>query len=695
MARLNFTSQLIIVMLLALFWHSNFSFSQSNSVESIQARVSLLSETERPLPGSHFYLGVLFELHEGWHIYWQNPGDSGTAPNFDFTSPADFEIKPIEWPTPKKIPVAHLVNYGYDGKVLLLAPVVAPETFNFPLTFSARGEWLACKEDCIPGEGLFSITLTGSKTQSAEVADLFVREKAKIPSEGASILESALISESEVRLVLGRHFDNPSFIPITPRLIRYAAPQELDRFSDRPGGVLRLKRGSIRSHPSSISGLLIDSNSSGQNAYRIESPLVKEESRDFEFGPLLSAILFAFLGGMLLNVMPCVFPVLGLKIFHLIEHHDGKKQALLFSLGIIASFWVLLFLILSFKSVGTEFGWGFQLQEPSFVLFMAVLFFILALNMLGVVEFGATIQRLTGKASLGSDSLGSFLSGVLTTAVATPCTAPFMGVALAYALSASTVTSILVFSSMGLGLSSPFLVAVLSPGFRCLLPKPGHWMARLKIFLSLPLFLSSVWLGWVLSLQVESKGVFLLLCACVAVFIGAWLIRRSSFLGSAHRKQVLIVGYTILLLSILYPVIAVQDLGRISTENQDYVDEWGQRWLPYSDSLIKDLQGSRRAIYLDFTAAWCITCQVNKKIVFSSDEVRKLLVEKNIALVRADWTSKSPNIGQGLRRFGRESVPLNVIYPAGPGSFTILPTILTPETVLDAIRKASDNNGPN
>jgi thiol:disulfide interchange protein DsbD len=411
------------------------------------------------------------------------------------------------------------------------------------------------------------------------------------------------------------------------------------------------------------------------------------------------AVVFAFIGGLLLNIMPCVFPVLSIKIVGFLEHaeHDSaltRRHGLAFSAGVLASFWILALVLLSVRVGGEQLGWGFQLQSPSFVVVMMLVFLALGLMFLSELNIGQSIQSLAGRARISTSLTGSFLNGVLATAVATPCTAPYMSTALAATLTLPAILSFLVFTALGCGMSAPYLLLSFKPALLKALPKPGEWMVVFKESMAFPLFASVVWLARVFARQMglEPPGldvVIDVLWGILAVAFGFWLLVRAS---KARRTSIrrAVSGAGILACALgLYVALPASDeieesRSRACTPSGaviPFTDSHGLLWESFSEERLAKVLAQGRPVFLDFTAEWCITCQVNERLVFSSERVRELIIKKNVTLMRADWTSKNPVITNALRRFGRNGVPLNVLIPGPSAEPIVLPNILTPGLV--------------
>jgi thiol:disulfide interchange protein len=407
---------------------------------------------------------------------------------------------------------------------------------------------------------------------------------------------------------------------------------------------------------------------------------------------LAVALLFAFLGGMILNLMPCVLPVLSLKIMGMVKQageapRERLKHGALFTLGVVASFWVLAGIMLLLQAGGEQLGWGFQLQSPSFVIVLSVFLFLFGLSMFGVFEIGTSLTGVGQGVAGGSSYTSSLISGVLATTVATPCTAPFMGSALGFTLGAPAYVAFLVFTFVGLGMAAPYLLLTTIPALLKFIPKPGAWMESMKQFMGFLLMATVLWLIWVLSLQTGADGVVILLAALLLVALGGWIFGRwgNIAIEQPTRRIALVIALVAVAGGLFF------SLTNIKAKEQETAGVHKQgsiEWLAYTPELVEGLKAEGRTVFLDFTAAWCLSCQVNEKVAFSSEEVQNEFARRGIATVRADWTNHDETITRALAAFGRNSVPLYVLYAPGKDP-VLLPEIITPGIVLEALRNST------
>lgn len=686
-------------------------------VTTAHTTVELLSDRQEIKPGEPFWVGFLFRMKPGWHIYFENPGDSGLAPRVSWEGDSPRTLGPINWPAPKLLPLEPLVNYGYTDEVLLpIQARIEPSAANKE-TVELVGQlsWLICEENCIPEKGLFSLTLNinprGSSPSAS--ADLFEKVLTAMPRE-LTPEEPFRISQSAETLLLelpdfvGEQ-SAPYFFASQRGITSSSAPQLLLTGSGRK--MLQMKKApSFSSFRGPVPGILEVRHSDGSvHSYAMSgtpdtvavsepvkpaalpSPMAEEQSTS-----LVVLIGLALLGGMILNLMPCVLPVLSLKVLSLVDHAcDSRRRKLLlagcYAGGTVFSLVALAGILLLLRTGGAQIGWGFQLQYPPVVGLLALFFFVVGLSFLGFFDVGGRLAHHACQLDKREGPGGAFLSGLLATIVATPCTAPFMGTAVGVALLRPWYEALTIFAALGFGIALPYVLLVLFPGLQRFLPRPGEWMNTLKQLLAFPLFATSIWLLWILSVQRGGPGVILVLLSALIAFFGVWIGKSALKLQKCSIRRTFWQAVATLitvagLLIIPLPDLLSMQRGEQRAADGAVTDAHGLVWQPYSAELLTTLREQGTPIYLDFTAAWCITCQVNKTVVFSDMRVQDLIRSKKIQLVRADWTNQDPAITEALASYGRASVPLNVVYQ--PGSSTapaLLPTVLTPQTVLDAL----------
>ncbi len=649
------------------------------SAEPPHVQVSLLADAGSIQPGRDLSVGVRFVLEDGWHVYWRNPGDSGDAPRVTWTLPPGLSAGDLEWPIPERIDAGPLTDFGYEGSTLLTTRLHVPPDLGNASTVDVGAEvrWLVCNpERCIPGVARPSLTLpvgTGAPP-ATDSTRLFEETRARLPTalpKGWRLTATATPSAIEL-VVRGMQEVRPPqvrFFPFGRETIEHAAPQVATLV---PGG-FQLALTPWRpatAPPRSLAGVL----TVGERAYTVA---VTVGHPAIAFEPLF----LAFAGGLLLNLMPCVFPVLAIKALGLVGlQGESRRRARLhgftYALGVVVSFWVLAGGLLAVRAGGANLGWGFQLQSPVVVALLASLFFGMALTLLGVSSFGGSIMGVGSKLAAGGGYRGAFFAGALATVVATPCTAPFMGTALGYALVQPPLVALGVFTSLGLGLALPYVAVTCVPALGALLPRPGRWMETLKQVLAFPLLATVVWLVWVVSLQAGSGAVAAILTALLLIGLAAWMTGRWS-----HRwTNALAVAMVVAALGVQVTIVPA------SEPRSDGVSALS--WEPYSAERLDELLRAGRPVFIDFTAAWCVTCQVNERLALATPAVRAKMEAIGVVPVRADWTRPNPDITRALQEFGRDGVPLYVLYSGRRGEPPrILPQILTSSAVLTELEE--------
>jgi thiol:disulfide interchange protein len=690
----------------------------ARAVNTPHVQAELVSRHTALRPGTEAELALRLKIIDHWHTYWQNPGDSGLPTRLNWSLPPDFVAGPIEWPYPKRLPLGPLMNFGYEGEVLHLVRIKVPGNVSTktPISLAAKADWLVCSDVCIPESADLTLTLpvvTTEPSPDSRWASAFAQANAALPISLPNWQTKANLSGG--RLVIDlipppshQHgVENVSFFPSKENLIANAATQTWTKI-DAGYRLATTAAEPFDTTKNSVEGVLVASNTwdgaasralliaapisassaipvfgKTNNANPLQSP--SSTSGDNSTG-LWAALLFAFAGGVILNLMPCVFPVLGIKVMSFSRNAQEqpallRKQGIVFLFGVLVSFWTLAAIILVLRAAGESIGWGFQLQSPVFVTLLAMLFLIMALNLSGLFEMGLRVQ--TSAASLQSNAPKSplwdaFLSGVLATVVATPCTAPMMGAALGFTLSQPAHIAMLVFTSIALGMALPVVALSFSPALLKRIPQPGPWMNTFKQLMAFPLFATVAWLAWVLGSQTDNDGIGKLLLGLVGISLAVWLYGHWQ---TRKPKLGFVLATTIAVMSIAF----AWPVERPATSSKAAADA---EWEVFSNQKVADLRTQNKGVFIDFTATWCITCQVNKRVALNVDNVRKHFDELQIVRLKADWTLKDPEITSALAAFGRNGVPLYVYYPP-KGDVRILPELLTPSIVIEAIT----NNG--
>lgn len=659
--------------------------------ETPRVQASLLLEAAAVAPGDT--VAVLLHQHilPGWHTYWQNPGDSGEPVRLTWLTETGPQEAALQWPVPERIPVGPLVNYGYSGEASLLTRFTLPKTWvaGHPFPVQAEASWLVCEEECIPEAVHFAFTLpTAERTQAAS-DPRFELARQSLPRSLPWAMQvsrqgKVLLLSLDMPLADSAAVREAYFFAETWGAIQHAERQPLRQ--DERGLHLRLPLGDLAPSTLPPGVLRIDFiGSKPVTGYQLSSPQKAPPKLPDPIHPapvddtppsLIGALWLALIGGLLLNLMPCVFPVLAMKALHLSQQHGvntGPRLigGLTYTAGVLISFAGLGLALLVLKASGAAIGWGFQLQNPVVVGLLALVLFGVGLNFSGVFEAGL---RLSTAGHWGQGAKGpvqSFLTGVLAAVVAAPCTAPFMATALGAALVLPNAAALGIFLMLGLGLALPYLLLTAVPALAALLPKPGSWMLRFKQALAFPLYLSAAWLIWVLAQQTGADGVFVLLVGCVALALAAWLWGLPAFRGRA-------------VLTLITLLLALGSLSLLREAPQASVG-MSEDETAYSAERLQRLREEGRAVFVNATAAWCITCKVNERMALSGAEFHDTLKQHGIVYLKADWTRRDPAITALLERFDRAGVPLYLYYAPGAAEPVILPQVLTETLVIDTL----------
>jgi thiol:disulfide interchange protein DsbD len=672
-----------------------------------QVDIGLHSSRAAVAPGERFTVVLRETINEGWHTYWRNPGDSGQPTELTWRLPPGWSAGDIQWPAPEAVPFAMLVNYGYEGEVLFPIEVTAPANARIGsnVTLTADAYWLVCSDICIPEEGTVSLTLpiAAQGRDDPQWAPRIAEAVADLPrrAEGAAAITAGSPARLSVALADSRRIRNPRFFPFERDVMEAAAAQ-----SPRvgPTGVSFTLTPGVRDNlgEATLDGLVVYEVEEGgawirraveisaqpgdaivgtQDApatFSADYPLAELEGAGaaaleapaMTGVALLVAIGLAFLGGLILNVMPCVLPVLSVKALAFaggVQAGEARRHGLLYFAGVMATFLALAGVLIALRGAGEAVGWGFQLQAPWVTSLLALLFFVIGLNLLGVFEFGMSAQNVgSGLASKNGDA-GAFFTGALAVVAATPCTAPFMATAIGAALTQSSLATLLIFAALGLGFALPLTLLHFAPGLQKLVPKPGPWMERVRNVLAFPMFATAVWLTWVLTEQAGAEGTIALLALFVAV----------TFLILSSRWGRLWLAFGVLQLAITGAFVWRPLLG-VETE-QVLASE------PWSAARVAELRNEGRSVFVNFTAAWCVTCKVNEVAALSRPRVARTFTEENVAYLVGDWTNRNDEIASELARHDRAGVPLYLFYPADGGEPMVLPQMLSEDLVLETI----------
>jgi thiol:disulfide interchange protein DsbD len=715
----------------------------SSSFDADHVHVQLVLRKAQLFPGAGDHGGLYFKLEPGWHVYWKNPGDAGEPPHIHWTLPEGVTAEPLQFTAPKRLPLGPLMDYGYENEALFPFRLVVAKSMKPGIAvLHAKVDWLICRGSCIPGKADLEIT-----------QKIIVAAPAGEPDDGpgveiwkrlAVLLPDALppndraafqLTKEGFRLTIetGQRELSATFFPEDQDIIDNPAPQKLTPTAN--GLTLDLKKDSnLLANPTQLKGVLelagarsyeivallpgvtapqdAGGKVSGEAASGDKAPTDLAQSKyglkpvpfngegNSASGPgsagfwakLIRISGLAFLGGLLLNLMPCVFPVLFLKGLGLVhsghgELHKLRAHGMVYAAGILVSFWALVGVLLGLRSAGATLGWGFQFQSPVFLALMAGLLFFLGLSLAGQFEICLTLTSAGGTLAEKQGYTGSFFTGVLAVVVATPCTAPFMGAAIGYALSQSAAVTFAVFTALALGLAAPYVALTLQPAWTRLLPRPGVWMEVLRQAVAVPIFATVIWLAWVLAQAYGASVLAALLASFLLLAIAGWFLGRWP----ARRWAATVAAL------ILLGVVALAVFGqRLVGDTRESMGPSGKTgldsvaagvWEPWSPQVLAIYQSQSRPVFVDFTAAWCLSCQVNERVALNRPEVKQAFQAANVVLLRADWTRHDEAITQALTALGRSGVPAYALYAPGQSEPQMLPEVLTPGIVTDAIGK--------
>jgi thiol:disulfide interchange protein/DsbC/DsbD-like thiol-disulfide interchange protein len=718
-------------------------------VTTEQVRAELLVHAPQGLQtGQRFWLGLQIEHQPDWHTYWQNPGDSGLPTRLQFQLPEGLQAGDIAWPLPQKFPIGHLANYGYKDRVLLAVPISVGADFRFPdagpLTFQLQAEWLVCRQECIPQEGQFSLNVTSAAPQTPHTA-AFEAAQQRHPQALAQLKQDATwitggqthLSDDGRQLQLRVHGlpanwrgQTLSAFPVTANVVHNAAVQGQDWTQNWQGDVWNAQipvseeRGDS---PSSMRWVLAIGPESAPKApaFELDTPVqgnwpALAQAAPVEISPALAqaladsaragaaapaiqsttalsltlALLGALVGGMLLNLMPCVFPVLAIKVLGFAQTDASQSQhraaGMAYTAGVILSFVLLGGLMLGLRAAGEQLGWGFQLQSPPVVAGLALLFTILGLNLAGVFEFGQMLPSRVASMQSQHPTVNAGLSGVLAVAIASPCTAPFMGASLGLAIALPEWQALMVFAAMGVGMALPYLAASWWPGIARALPRPGAWMVTFRQAMAFPMFATVIWLLWVLGHQTGINGASVLLAVLLTV---AWLMWALGLHGRTRWIMSGLALATLLWLGNSWLPMALRDVpaavpsSAAASMTSERSASGQVPWQTWSEADLQAQLAAGRSVFVDFTAAWCVTCQFTKQTTLSDARVLDDFAKRQVVLMRADWTRRDPAITQALTALGRSGVPVYALYAPDqdPVLLSELPSVAEVQTALSRL----------
>jgi thiol:disulfide interchange protein len=666
----------------------------AGAAQALHVSVQLVSASDVIHPGDSLQAGLYFRMDKGWHVYWSNAGDSGEPPKIVWTLPEGVTADPMQFPAPQRLPLGPLMDYGYESQVVFPILLHGSDSLKVgsSLDASAKVNWLVCRETCIPGraELKLPIAVADAGTPGKALAQGLIQswqQRLPLPlPPGAKASFSATPTGFNVVVQTGKSEPSAQFFPYEEDQIDNAAKQKLTPL--KHGIEIGIKKDeNLKATPGTLHGLVAFPDG---RAYDVEFPLgaaAAEEASSSSAAEIVRIAGLAFLGGIILNLMPCVFPVLFIKGLALVQSSGEERSRMrahgvVYTLGIVASFWAVVAVLLGLRAGGRQFGWGFQFQSPEFIAVMALLLFFLALSLAGMFEIGLTLTSAGSGLASKQGYAGSFFTGVLAMVVATPCTAPFMGAAIGFALAQSAGVTFAIFTALALGLAAPYLLLSFNPAWTRLLPRPGAWMEVLKQATAVPIFATVIWLVWLFAQSAGVNALLGLLGGFLVLAIAGWVLGRWPL-----KRFATMVAAVVGLLAVALPIYAAQKYGSVpDTVTNKAAAQGPSNWQPYTPQLVEQYRAQGKPVFVDFTASWCLSCQVNERVVLDREDVQKRLRDSGIALVRADWTRHDEVIAQTLAGLGRSGVPTYVLYSGTPSAApTILPEVLTPGIVFNAL----------
>ena len=675
--------------------------AQDTAPIGLHVAASLIAETRNVVAGQPLHIALRQHIQPGWHTYWSNPGESGLPTTIDWTLPRGFRAQPISWPVPERFTAGPVVGYGYVHDAILPVTIETPAELRqgTDVTLSAHVSWLTCSDICVPEEANLSLSLpVGTALMpDAEWVAALATTRTHIPTSNPfTTTATAATDELTLRIATGdaTRLRSVIFYPADSDVIDDEAAQSI--VANTEGLVVRFRRDKTKPPPAKLDGVLafIDQAAQGgdvSNAISISVPIAAATSTGYVLLAFLTAVVLACAGGIILNLMPCVLPVLSIKVLALASHSHStsreiRLQGLAYAAGVLVSFGVVGGALIALRAAGAEIGWGFQLQSPVFVALMIYLLFAVGLSLSGVFEIGGKLNAVGGDLASREGYTGSFFTGALATLVATPCTGPFMAASIGYAVTQPWYVSLAVLEAVGAGLAFPYVVIAFSPRARGALPKPGIWMVRLKEILAFPVYATAVWLMYVLSQQVDASAMTIALMGLVLIAFSAWLY-NAVYLSDGNLRR-WGIGLSMLGVVGALALLALIGGGTAAPTAANESDEWQ----PFSQSRLETLRAEGRPVFVDFTAAWCITCKVNERIALADASVVRAFSDRRVATLRADWTRQDADITRTLEANGRAGVPLYLFYPK-PGANgereppVVLPQLLTAASILSEVRR--------
>ena len=640
------------------------------TVDTGHANVSLVKFESVQGNQTKNLIGIRMDMQKNWHTYWKNPGDSGGPIKVNWSHNDNISISELYWPTPSLIPYEPLMTYGYKNFVIFPFEIINSNNKNSFIEASI--DFLICDDVCVPEKAFIKTNLQDIKTDSS-LHDWFL----KVPAQTLPVKASLEKDFINIRFSSPFNVTSAIFFVDNQDIVEHASDQILSK--EENNYLLKVKKIADEEPFANLSGVISINNN---ESFIIDTEIdgAPQNSLNISF---IQALIFAFIGGLILNLMPCVFPIISLKVLSFVSMSNQspakiRAHALSFCTGVMISFLMIGLAMILLKQAGLFLGWGFQLQSPLVVGLLSLLMFIIGLVLLSDINIGSSLTRLGGVGS--SDNLiGSFSTGILAVIVASPCTAPFMGAALGYALIQPSGVTLPIFSALGLGFAFPYFILSASPSLINYLPKPGNWMVTLKEFFAFPMFATSIWLIWVFSFQTSSNEVIFLLITILLISLLIWI---ASKINKPNYRMIIFI-FAVFIIFFQFkdiPSQKMQSPNAMKLENFNYV-EW-------NENIENEYQSKNQAYLINFTAAWCITCQTNDKIALSRPNIKEYIYENNIEYVVADWTNKNDEILKTLESYNRNGVPLYIFWKPGMKKSKILPAILTEQILLDSFNNS-------
>jgi thiol:disulfide interchange protein len=728
-----------------------FFLLPQQSTNSDIVSVKILPESLRMLPGKPFWFYILFDMAPDWHLYWKNPGDAGAAPSIDWTLPEGFQAGEVFWPAPERFEISDAIVFGYDKKLVLLASIQAPDDLKdgSRVKIGAKIHWLGCSTTCVPGDAIFSMNFLASQRRPApqkDVVDLFQQAKRLLPIDQSKAKSSVQDDSLVIRVSPHMNLEKISNVWFFPEKTGLIDTKILPTWHvDTANNIVEVRvfAKDLKKNELPLKGVLVIHDGTKTMSWNVQIPSNLEEIkpeevkqatpalesekhieelekrvwyrqtldtvRQFTDSEFFRILLGAFIGGLILNIMPCVLPVISLKLLHFVQlqgasKKESAKHGLVYSAGVIVSFWVLSGAIFLLQAFGKSVGWGFQLQEPLFVAFLTIILFIFSLNLFGVFEFLPSLSSFAGALEQKAASayggsfekpsfVATFFSGVLATLVASPCTGPLLGSVIGFTAVLEPLRSFVIFTVLGIGMSFPFLLIAIFPPAAKLIPRPGAWMVTFKQLMGFFMLATCLWLVWVLAAQTANLSVITMLSTLIIIAFGVWIFGTWGGLNRSKKVRWVakVVSCIVVLLGsalLLFDVKKLESAAPLPT-SQAVSKVVGEEWERFSLPLLERRLKQHMPVFVSATAKWCLTCQANH-LILESASVKKAFIDYGVIKIEADWTMNDPEVTSYIKSLGRNGVPLCVVYSKNPNvAPRILPEVLTSEVVIEALKWAT------